>query len=396
MRDSDGIPSTVSKLWPVIGVGDGYVTVLGADHAEQTPRGLVFHRLPKHALRRIHTEFFRVVEAQPSGVRLALWSRATQIELVVSTTALTLFPDEPVRSYGQFDLVVDGTLHSEFLVRTGGLRTADIVTNTSTVASAAPVTVLFSGLPDRDKFLEIWLPHDVEVVVQSLRADAPLAAFQDTRRTWLHYGSSISHGMNAQRPTGTWPAVAAVAAGVNLTNLGFSGNAMLDPFVATAIRDHGVDVISLKIGINIVNHDGFRARTFVPAVNSFLDTVRERHPETPIWVISSVLCPIVEDRPGPTTVVGEPGARHATTSGLPEDIVRGRLSLSLTRDLLEQIVASRSVDDPNLHYLDGRELYGRREFLSMPMRDGLHPDPEAQRHIGLRFAELVFGVAQGA
>jgi hypothetical protein len=381
----------MSEMWPVIAAGDGYVTVLGADHAEETPRGLLFHRLPKHALRRIHTEFFRVVETQPSGVRLALWSRATEIELVVSTTALTLFPDEPVGSYGQFDLVVNGRLHSEFIVPTGSVRTADIVTNNSTVVSADSVTVRFNGLPGGDKFVEIWLPHDVEVMVQSIRADAPLAAFEDSRRTWLHYGSSISHGMNAQRPTGTWPAVAAATAGVNLMNLGFSGNAMLDPFVATSIRDYGADIITLKIGINIVNHDGFRVRTFVPAVISFLDTIRERHPETPVWVISSILCPIVEDRPGPTTVVGEPGARYATTSGLPEEVVRGRLSLSLTRDLLKQIVDSRSVDDPNLHYLDGRQLYGRAENLSMPMRDRLHPDSEAQRHIGLRFAELVLG-----
>ena len=391
MHDPSGILRTESGTWPVIAAGDGYVTVLGADHVEETPRGLVFHRLPPHALRRIHTEFFRVVETQPSGVRLALRSRATDIELVVSTTALTLFSDEPVRSYGQFDLVVDGKLHREFSVRAGSLRTADIVTNRSWVASVDAVTVRFDNLPPGDKSVEIWLPHDVEVAVQCIRADAPLVASEDSGRRWLHYGSSISHGMNAHGPTGTWPAVAAVAAGVSLVNLGFSGNAMVDPFVATAIRDQRADIITLKIGINVINHDGFRARTLVPAVISFIDTIRERHPETAIWVISSILCPIVEDRPGPTTLVGEPGARHATTSGLPGEVVRGRLSLSLTRDLLKQIVDSRSVDDPNLHYLDGRELYGRPENRSMPMRDGLHPDSEAQRHIGLRFAELVLG-----
>ena len=156
-------------------------------------------------------------------------------------------------------------------------------------------------------------------------------------------------------------------------------------------RDQSADIITLKIGINIINHDGFRARTFVPAVVSFLDTVREGHPTIAIWVVSSILCPIVEDRPGPTLIVGEPGARVAMTQGLPEEIARGRLSLSLTRDLLKQVVESRSVDDPNLHYLDGRELYGEAENLSMPMRDRLHPDSEAQRHIGLRFAELVLG-----
>jgi len=90
-------------------------------------------------------------------------------------------------------------------------------------------------------------------------------------------------------------------------------------------------------------------------------------------------------------MVGPPGARRVETETQPHDVQRGRLSLSLTRELLEQIVEWRSRTDPNLHYLDGRELYGEAESESMPMRDGLHPDSAAQRHIGLRFAELVLG-----
>jgi lysophospholipase L1-like esterase len=238
--------------------------------------------------------------------------------------------------------------------------------------------------------VEIWLPHGVEVTVISLDADAPISAAHDTRPVWLHYGSSISHGVNAQAPTGTWPAVAASAAGKNLISLGFSGNAMLDHFVATTIRDKKADLISLEIGINVINHDGFRVRTFIPAVTAFLDIIRAGHPSIPVWVVSSVLCPIVEDRPGPTIMVGEPGARRATTEGLPHEVVRGRLSLSLTRDLLQQIVELRARNDSNLHYLDGRELYGEKESAVMPMSDGLHPDSDAHRHIGERFADLVF------
>ncbi len=71
-------------------------------------------------------------------------------------------------------------------------------------------------------------------------------------------------------------------------------------------------------------------------------------------------------------------------------MVRGRLSLSLTRDLLQQIVELRARNDSNLHYLDGRELYGEQESAAMPMSDGLHPDSDAHRQIGERFADLVF------
>jgi hypothetical protein len=393
MPDAGGPLRLEPGVWPVLSAGDGRVAVRGADHLEQTQRGLLVHRLPDRALRRIHAEFFRVVERQPSGVRLVLQTAATELELDISTTALAFFPDEPVASYGRVDLVIDGRVESQFVVPAGGLRTMDVFANTSTVAPGPTVTVRFDGLPPREKTVELWLPHDVEVGLESIRADAPFTAPSDPRPVCVVYGSSITHGANARRPTDAWPAVATAAAGMNLVSLGFSGSAMLDSSVAATIRDRPADVIVLKIGINVINHDGFRTRTFVPAVHAFLDTIREGHPTTPIWVVSAILCPIVEDRPGPTMLLGEPGARYAATAGLPEEVERGRLSLGLTRDILELIVASRGDEDPNLHYLDGRALYGEAENESMPMRDGLHPDTAAQRHIGARVAELVLGVA---
>lgn len=375
--------------WPTLKTAQGEFAVEGADHVEHTDSGLVFHRLPESAIAKIPMEFFRVVETQPSGVRLVMATRASTIKLVVTTTAAVFFPDEPVESFGRFDLLIDGQQHSHVVVAAGRTRMMEVLTNSSTVSPGDPAIVDFEGLPERDKTVEIWLPHEVEVAVESVYANAPLAAVRDARPIWLNYGSSISHGVNASAPTGTWAAVAAAAAGRNLLSMGFSGNALLDSFVATTIRDREADLISLEIGINVINHDGFRVRTFVPAVTAFLDTIRSGHPTTPIWVVSSVLCPIVEDRPGPTLVVGRPGERRATTLGLPHEVERGRLSLSLIRALLKQIVGSRAQEDPNLHYLDGRELYGEAEHEAMPMRDDLHPDSDAHRHIGARFAELV-------
>lgn len=116
---------------------------------------------------------------------------------------------------------------------------------------------------------------------------------------WLHHGSSISHGSDAASPTRIWPAVAARLGGVELINLGLAGSALLDPFTARAVRDTPADLISLKIGINIVNHDVMRLRAFGPAVHGFLDTVREGHPQTPLLVVSPILCPLHEDTPGP-------------------------------------------------------------------------------------------------
>ena len=83
---------------------------------------------------------------------------------------------------------------------------------------------------------------------------------------WLHHGSSISQGSNAAHPTGAWPTRAAALAGVDLVNLGFGGSALLDPFTARTMRDTPADLVSVKIGINLVNTDLMRLRALAPAV----------------------------------------------------------------------------------------------------------------------------------
>lgn len=145
-----------------------------------------------------------------------------------------------------------------------------------------------------------------------------------------------------------------------------------------------------------------RLRAFGPAVHGFLDTIREGHPTTPLLVVSPVLCPIHEDTPGPSAPDFEnlgAGRLLFRASGDPSD--RTRLTLGVIREELSRIVAQRAAEDPNLHYLDGRELYGERDFAELPLPDGLHPDAATHLRIGEHFAGLAFGdggpfTAQGA
>ena len=81
-----------------------------------------------------------------------------------------------------------------------------------------------------------------------MRTDAPIAAAPADQPIWVHHGSSISQGSNAATPSTTWPALAAAHANLDLVNLGFSGSAMLDPFVARAIRDRPADLIAQSLG----------------------------------------------------------------------------------------------------------------------------------------------------
>lgn len=124
----------------------------------------------------------------------------------------------------------------------------------------------------------------------ALRTNAPVEAPEsDGRRLWLHHGSSISHGSNAASPTGTWPAHAALRAGVD-----------------------------------------------------------------------------------------------------PAETAAGKLTLEIIRDELVRLTGQRATDDPNLYYLDGRELYGEADSVKLPRPDELHPDATTHHLIGERFASHAF------
>ncbi|WP_406350086.1 GDSL-type esterase/lipase family protein [Streptomyces sp. NBC_00658] len=358
---------------------------------EPTAHGLLPHRLPARARRQIPDDQLGVAEAQPSGVRLVFRTRATTIELDTLPTK-RVYQGFPAPADGVYDLLVDGRLTAQATVAGGNVRTIiDMVTQSAELREGPAGTARFTELPARDKDVEIWLPHTEITELIALRTDAPVEPAPDSgRRVWLHHGSSISHGSNAAHPTATWPALAAAQGGVDLVNLGFSGSALLDPFTARAMRDTPADLISVKIGINVVNADVMRLRAFTPAVHGFLDTIREGHPDTPLLVVSPVLCPVQEDTPGPLAPDFDGGTLRFKATGDPAERAAGRLTLNVIRDALARLVEQRADDDTNLHYLDGRDLYGEEDYAELPLPDELHPDPAGHRRIGENFARLAF------
>ncbi|GGV10100.1 lipase [Actinomadura cremea] len=366
----------------------------GALDLERTARGVLPHRLPAWARAQNTDGQLAMAESQPAGVRLAFRTAATAVEVDALPTKRA-YNGAPLRPDGVYDLLVDGRLHDQAVLPGGNVLAIDMATGTAEHRPGEPGTVRFAALPGGVKDVEIWLPHDETTELVALRTDAPVEpAPARGRRVWLHHGSSISHGSNATSPTAVWPAIAASGAGVEVVNLGLGGSALLDPFTARTMRDAPADLISVKIGINLVNADAMRLRAFTPAVHGFLDTVREGHPTAPLLVVSPIYCPIHEDTPGPTAmdVGGIAAGRlrfHAT--GDPADGARGKLTLNVVRDELARIARQRGADDPNLHYLDGRDLYGESDFAELPLPDDLHPDTASHRRIGERFTARAFG-----
>jgi hypothetical protein len=362
----------------------------GALDLERTEVGVRPHRLPARARARADRQLL-LAQAQPAGVRLVLQTAATRIEVDAHRTTLAA-AGVPPRPDGRYDLVVDGELVDEQASSGGTVVVTDFATGTTETRGGPVGTVAFTGLPARDKRVELWLPHQEMTELVALRSDAPVAVVPPgSRRVWLHHGSSISQGSNAGSPTTTWAALAAARGGVDLVNLGFSGSAMLDAFVARTVRDQPADLLSLEIGINLVNADVMRMRAFTPAVHGFLDTIRDGHPTTPLLVLSPILCPMHEDTPGPGAADLTDGTLRFRATGDPADVAAGRLCLRTIREELTRIVAERAAEDPHLHLLDGLTLYGEPDSAEHPLPDRLHPDAATHRLMGERFAALAFG-----
>ena len=365
---------------------DDRVAVEGAVGMDVSDTGFTARRL-NDAYRHqfpIEVEF---LASSPSGVRLRFETDSATIGIEVLPTHFQL-GEEPGSYWSRFDLVVNNEAVEQQETRDGNLMVIDRENAGFDFRPGAPASVTFAR-PDRDGPIEIWLPNAALVEVRALMIDdgaSLTAAGPDTRPRWLHHGSSISHCLEANGPAFTWPATASRLADVHLTNLGLAGQCHLDQFTARTMRDLPADFISLKCGINIVNGDTLRMRTFPVALHGFLDTVREGHPTTPLLVVSPILCPAHEHHAGPSD--GSSGTTVALGTETTQQ--QGALTLHQIRGIVDQVVtARRQAGDKNLHYLDGRMLFDEDDLDHLP--DGLHPDGVGYVRMGERFAERVFG-----
>ena len=336
--------------------------VEGALATRHFDRGLQPLRLSSattdHAHPALSTPF--VAEAT-NGVRLRFQTAASKIEidfsLVVSgRTAFAL--DAGRMTPPTFDLRLDEQLHDRRIVP----------------HDDAQQRLRFDSLPGGTSVVELWLPHNVGVIIHGVRSDAPFAAAPDTRPRWLVHGSSITHDSLAEGPSDTWPAQLARDAGWHLTTLGFRGECHLDPFVARAIAAARADVITLELGINVHNHQSMRERAFVPAVHGFLQTVRDGHPYTPLTVVSPVF--------------GAERELESRSTSFEGDSLAGDLTLPRIREALRLAVQTRErYDDPAVAYVDGLSLLGAEHADLFP--DGLHPDARGTGILRARLASLL-------
>ncbi len=278
-----------------------------------------------------------------SGVRIAFTTDAAAVTLLLEDA-----PEDMM-----LDLVVNGKLIA------------------STKGAQRPGAYPFSLPAGREKKVEVWLDTKRRVFLRGLLLDEG-AAIRKTRvrkPRWVHYGSSISQANAAQSPSCIWPALAAREAKLHLISLGYSGRCILNPMVGRMIRDMQADLITLKIGINV--HAGkLGEMSFSANAISLIELIREKHPRTPLAVVSPIYSPPRETQKFPPA----------------------GLSLTQMREELAFIVRHyQESGDRRIRYMDGLELIGPQDLPYLP--DELHPNAEAQFVIARRIAPMLRDMA---
>jgi len=197
-----------------------------------------------------------------------------------------------------------------------------------------------------DREITLYLPLYIPVKVIGIGLDAE-ARIERARPFALKlpivfYGTSITQGGCASRSGMSYQAILGRMLNADFVNLGFSGNGLGEPELARTVAGLDASCFVLDFAQNNPTVESL-AQAYAP----FIQTIRSKHPETPILVIT----PIYSSR--------EAWSRDARLEGM--------------RELIRKVAAERiAAGDRHLEIVEGTDLLG-------PLRgdglvDGTHPN----------------------
>ena len=183
----------------------------------------------------------------------------------------------------------------------------------------------------------------------------PPTAAELPKRRWLAYGSSITQGGPTYH---TYVNAAAQMLEADVYNLGMGGSCHIEKQIADFIATRNDwDFASFELGVNMLSPDGDNTR-FAEKVNYLLDTVTDRQPDKPIFLITIFNCGVFHER---------------EVSGWQRD--------ANAKNAILHAAAARHPG--RVHLIDGRALIP--DFRGFQI-DLLHPEPFGSTRLGLALA----------
>ena len=161
----------------------------------------------------------------------------------------------------------------------------------------------------------------------------------------LFYGTSITQGGCATRPGMAYPAILSRRLQASCVNLGFSGAGSGEPEVARCLA------LIESCSLFVLDYDANcpDAAHLTRTLPVFIDILRQRHPATPILVLS--------------------GIPKASEAWNPAAVDRREERATAQRQVVDQRVGA---GDTGLHFLHGSSLLGGDDFDECTV-DGTHP-----------------------
>ncbi|MEN8230125.1 MAG: SGNH/GDSL hydrolase family protein [Bacteroidota bacterium] len=177
-------------------------------------------------------------------------------------------------------------------------------------------------------------------VEQGSKVDIPLP-FKRPGKIVI-YGTSITQGGCVVRPGMVYSNILSRKLDVQFVNLGFSGNGKGEPALA-----HLINQIP-DTRMIILDYEANAGKTIIQTLGPFIDILREKHPETPILIMSKIW--YASATPGSTS--------HKNWIDL--------------RDFQSSLVSERrDAGDKNIYFLDGSTVLG--DDYDECTVDGVHP-----------------------
>jgi hypothetical protein len=209
------------------------------------------------------------------------------------------------------------------------------------------------GLAYDSRLTRVVLPWRPPVRIVAIDgACAPPTAEQVPAGRLLMYGSSITHGNCAIRPTATYAARTAQLLGMELINLGFGGGAHLERAMADYIAAQTEwDVATLEMGINLLE---IEVEEFARRVAYFINTIAAAHPGKPILCQDVFLC---------------------------HDDVSGNSKAAAFRQVVRKAVISSPC--ANLTHVPGLDILSTVDELTT---DLVHPSPNGMEEMARRLS----------
>jgi lysophospholipase L1-like esterase len=204
----------------------------------------------------------------------------------------------------------------------------------------------YKDQPRTAREITLYLPlySGVKVLGIGLDSDARTERARSftVSRPIVFYGTSITQGGCASRPGMSYQAILGRALNADFVNLGFSGNGLGEPELARAVADIDASAFVMDMAQNNPTVESL-AQAYAP----FLETIRAKHPDTPILVITPIY------------------AAHESWSR--DD------RLESMRELIRRAAAQRiATGDRHIEIIEGTDLLGPTRGDGLV--DGTHPN----------------------